>query len=178
MKKLFATFGLMVGILLAGCTTLNNLTPAQVQSIGIVITQTANQGAAYAIQKDADNAQYFQIAVATLDTFVLGTDLSPAALQTALANVTGNNQWVNLAIGAVVVAYDFSYQQYVAGQVNKSAVAVAWITAAETGFKQALAVDTGLRSGPPVVPYFVKVSGSTVEVDKAAVEDKVKDASK
>ncbi len=174
MKKLLTTFALVAGILIAGCTTLNNLTPEQVQSIGVVITQTANQGATYAIQKNAENSQYFQVAVASLDTFVLGTDLSPAALQNALANVTGHNQWVNLAVSAVVIAYDFSYQQYVAGQVNKSAVAVAWITAAKTGFKQALAVDT-LRAGRSVHPYFLTANDT---VDKAKVKARVTEASK
>jgi hypothetical protein len=163
--------------LLVGCTTLSNLTPGQISSIGLVLTQTADQGAVYAIQQDRNNAQYFKIANATIDTFLLGTDLSPASLQAALAKTTGTNQWVNLAISGVIVAYDVSYQQYIAGQVNSNAVAVAWIGAAEAGFKQALAqTGTGLRATRPSTPYFVKSDGKTL--DSAAIKAKVKAARK
>lgn len=179
MKKLFNLFA-VVGVvlsLLVGCTTLSNLTPAQIQSIGVVLTQTADQGAVYAIQQDRNTAQYFKIADATIDTFLLGTDLSPASLQAALAKTTGTNQWVNLAISGVIVAYDVSYQQYVAGQVNSNAVAVAWIGAVESGFKQALAqTGTGLRASRPSTPYFVKADGKTLDLD--AIKAKVKAARK
>lgn len=172
MKKLFTTFALVAGLLFAGCTSLG---PVQIETVAVVLTQTADQGAVYAIQKDHNNAQYFKIADATLDTFVTGTDLTPTSLQNALSKVTGTNQWVNLAVSAVVVAYDVSYKQYVVGKVNSNAVAVAWITAVETGFKQALA-ETGtdaLRAGKKVTPYFLTVDG---KLDKAAVESKVKAA--
>ena len=173
MKKflnLFAVVGIVVG-LLAGCSTIQNLTPAQIATVGVVITQTADTGAVYAIQQDHRNAQYFVLADSAIDTFVLGTDLSPAAFQAALDKVAGaTNQWVNLAIGGVVVAYDLALSKYVSGQLTNSVAAVAWVTAAETGFKQALAsTGTGLKVSKPVVPYFVKDG----KVDKAAIKAKL-----
>lgn len=182
MKKLlnvFASLGVALS-LLAGCATIQKLTPAQVNTIAVVITQTADQGALYAIQQDSRNASYFKLANATIDTFVLGTDLSPANLQAALATIPGaSNQWINLAVSAVVVAYDVSYQQYVADQLTNSPAAVVWITAVETGFRQALAqTGTALvkKGTQPTPPYFVKVDGKTL--DKAAVKAKVKAARK
>lgn len=172
MKKflnLFAFVGIVIG-LLAGCTTIQSLTPAQIATVGIVITQTADTGAVYAIQQDRKNAQYFVLANATLDTFVLGNDLSPAALQTALDKVIGTNQWVNLAIGGVVVAYDLAVSKYVSGQITNTPATVAWVTAAETGFKQALAsTGTGLKASRPEVPYFIKDG----KVDRDAIKAKL-----
>ena len=159
-----------------GCATITALTPAQIAQIGTAITEGADQGAVYAIQKDAANANYFKLADAVLDNFVLGTDLSPTALQTSLAKVTSTNQWVNLTVAAVVFAYDTEYQQYVSGQVSNNAAAVAWITAVETGFKEALAsTGTGLKAGKLAVPYFVKADGT---LDKAAIKARLKAARK
>ncbi len=175
MKKLLSLFTAVAVVLttLVGCTTIQNLTPQQVAQVGVVLTQTAQQGAVYAIQQDHKNAAYFQLANATIDTFVLGTDLSPASLQAALAKIPGaTNQWVGLAVSAAVVAYDVSYSQYVTSNVNSNAVAVAWITAVETGFKQALAQTGtgGVKAGKPTVPYFL----TDGKVDKAKITARVK----
>lgn len=175
MKKLLSLFTAVACAftLLVGCTTIRQLTPAQIDAVAVVITQTADQGALYAIQQDKRNASYFQLANASIDTFLLGSDLSPAALQAALAKVPGaSNQWVNLAVSGVVVAYDVSYQQYVTDIVKTNLAAVTWITAVETGFKQALAQsgNTTPRLGKPAVPYFVKDG----KVDKAVIAARVK----
>src|ERR1035437_7003200 len=98
MKKtinLFASLGIALG-LLVGCSTISGLTPAQITTVGVVITQVANTGATYAIQQDKNSAQYFVLADVAIDAFVLGGDLSSAGLQTALDKVAGTNQWVNL----------------------------------------------------------------------------------
>ena len=177
MKKtstILTSIGLALG-LLAGCSTIQGLTPTQISVVGVVITQTAATGAEYAIQQDKRNAQYFTLADVAIDNFVLGTDLSPAALQTALDKVIGTNQWVNLAIGGAVVAYDLAVSEYVTGQVTNSPAAVAWVKAVETGFKQALAsTGTGLKASPATVPYFVKDG----KVNKSAIKDKLKSATK
>jgi hypothetical protein len=173
MKKLFATFGLVVGILLAGCTTLNNLTPAQVAQIGTVITQVADEGAVYAIQQSPANKAYFVASIPVLDNFANGTDLSPTALQGALAGTSlATNQWVGLAITAVVTAYDVSYSQYISGQLTNAPYAKAWIVAVETGFKEA----TGVAASKTVAgtPAWV-VKG---KVDKAVITARVKAARK
>ena len=163
MKKLLKLFGLlgMVAILTSGCATINKLTPTQISTIGIVITDIANQGATYAIQKDVDNATYFKLVNTSLVNFLLGTDLSPEKLRLELSKITNTNQWIGLAVNGVVFAYDISYQQYVVGHITNTPAAVAWITAIETGFKQALkSTGTELRASKSVkvqtIPYFIK----------------------
>lgn len=175
MKKFFNTFAALGAALslLVGCATINALSPAQVAQIGIVITQVSNEGARYAIQQDGRNVAYFKAAIPILDNFANGTDLSPAALQMALSNTTlGTNQWVGLAITAVVVAYDVSYSQYISTQLTNAPAAKAWIVAVETGFKQATGV--ALSAGKLVTPTFV-VNG---KVNKAIIKARVKAAIK
>jgi hypothetical protein len=175
MKKLLNTFAAIGAALslLVGCATINSLTPAQVAQIGVVVTQVAKEGATYAIQQDTRNAAYFKAAIPVLDNFANGTDLSPAALQVALSNTTlGTNQWVSLAITAVVVTYDVSYSQYISGQLTNAPAAKAWIVAVETGFKQATGLSAPQRGLTPVNPI---VNG---KVDKAAIKAAVKRAVK
>jgi hypothetical protein len=171
MKKFlntFATLGAALS-LLVGCATINSLTPAQISQIGVVITQVADEGAIYAIQQSPSSKAYFVASIPVLDNFANGTDLSPSALQAALANTSlATNQWVNLAITAVITAYDFSYSQYISGQLTNVPAAKTWIVAVETGFKEA--TGTALVKGAaPVVPSFV-VNG---KVDKAAIKARV-----
>ena len=176
MKKLFVTIGLVVGILLAGCTTLNNLTPSQATQIGTVITQVADEGAVYAIQQSPSSKAYFVAAIQVLDNFANGTDLSPTALQGALAGTSlATNQWVGLAITAVVTAYDVSYSQYISGQLTNAPYAKVWIVSVETGFKEA----TGVAASKTIASKTVAGTPSWVvkgKVDKAVIKARVKAA--
>lgn len=162
-------------VALVGCATIAALTPAQVAKIGVVVTQVSKESAVYAIQQDARNAAYFKAAIPVIDNFANGTDLSPAALQVALSNTTlGTNQWVSLAISAVVVTYDVSYSQYISGQLTNSPAAKAWILAVETGFKQATGTTLQLAKSSKTPPDFI-VKG---KVDKAVIKARVNAALK
>jgi hypothetical protein len=177
-KKLSNMFG-TIGVILAvavGCATIAVLTPAQITTIGTVITQVSNQGAIYAIQQDSRNATYFKAANSVLDNFANGTDLTPSAFQAALANVPAStNQWVSLAITATITAYDISYSQYISGQVSNIPAAKIWILDVEEGFKQALAsTGTGLKIAKATPPDFIK-DGKVV---KSTIKAKVKAAGK
>jgi hypothetical protein len=174
--SLLAVIGISLG-LITGCNTISSLTPAQISTVGIVISQTSQTGAAYAIQQNKNNAQYFKDADLAINTLVLGDNLSPAALQAALGKVSGTNQLVNLAISGAVVAYDLALSQYVSGQFTNIPVAKAWITSVENGFNAALVSsgNVGLKAGEPLpVPYFIKDG----QVDKTAINDKIKSAGK
>jgi hypothetical protein len=174
MKKIlnsFAAIGAALS-LLVGCATINSLTSAQVAQIGVVVTQVADEGAVYAIQQSPANKAYFVASIPVLNNFANGTDLSPSALQAALANTSlATNPWVSLAITAVVTAYDVSYGQYISNQLTNTPAAKIWITDVELGFKEATgtALARGVR---PVVPSFV-VNG---KVDKAVITARVKAA--
>ena len=162
-------------LLVVGCATINALSSAQIAKIGSVVTQVADQGAVYAIHQGVDNALYFKAANTVIDNFANGTDLSPTALQAALAKVSGTNQWVGLAIAAVVTAYDYSYSTYISGQLTNAPAAKVWLLAAETGFKQALAsTGTGLKLQVAVPPDFI-VNG---KVSKTVIKAKIKAALK
>lgn len=175
MKKflnLFTAVGVALSILV-GCVTINSLTPAQVTAIGTVITQVSDEGALYAIQQDARNAVYFKATIPVLDNFVNGTDLSPAALQLALSNSSlATNQWVSLAITAVVTVYDTSYSQYISDQLTNAPAAKVWITAVELGFKEATGVTVRKGAKPVGIPSFI-VNG---KVSKSVIKSKVKAA--
>jgi len=157
LTKFFSTMLLSAAIFLAGCQTLN-VTPAQIDVAATLVEQAADQGASYAIHQNAANAQYFMLAETTLDTFVLGTDLSPAAFTAALNKVVPqtSNQWVSLGISAVTVAYDAAFSSYVTSAVNTNAVAKEFLVAAEDGIKMAL--------GQTNLVVFTQASGATVAV--------------
>ena len=171
MKKLSNLLGTLGLAFVVGCATIAALTPAQIATIGVVITQVANQGAVYAIQQDKNNAIYFKTAIPVLDNFANGTDLSPTALQIALAKVTQTNQWVNLAITAAVMAYDVSYSRYISDQLTNAPAAKAWIIAAETGFQQALAQtsSTSKKLAIAKLPFFYKNG----KVDKSVIKAEI-----
>lgn len=164
-------------LFVSGCATINALSSAQIAAIGAVITETADAGAVYAIQKDIKNANYFKLANPILENFANGTDLSPTALQTALNPIIGStNQWINLTITGVIAAYDISYGQYISGKLTNSPAAKAWILAVKTGFTQALVqTGTGLKFAKTkytLPPYFV-VNG---KVDKNLIKTRIKNA--
>ena len=139
LSKFFSTMLLSVAVFFAGCQTLN-LTPAQIDTAATIVEQAADQGASYAIHQSAANAQYFMLAETTIDTFVLGTDLSPAAFTAALNKVVPatSDQWLSLGISAVTVAYDAAFSSYVVSAVNTNTVAKEFLVAAEDGLKMAL----------------------------------------
>ena len=176
MNKTLKTLTTIVTSLLVGCSTIGNLTPSQVATVGTVITQASDEGAVYAIQQNKGNATYFVLADQVLDNFANGTDLSPTSLQIALAKIDGTNQLVNLAISGAVTAYDLSYSQYISNQLSNSPVAKVWILDVETGFKQALATTgTGLsKVSKPTTSRYVK-SGV---LDKATLAADIKAARK
>ena len=168
--KIFTVIGLSLGLIVAGCTT---LTPTKVKTIAVVVQQVSQQGASYAIQKDAKSATYFRVASAALDTFVIGNDLTPTAFQDALSGIQGaNNQWVQLGVSAVIIAYDVSYSQYVIGQVNSNTNAVILLNAVNNGFKLALGqtnVVPLLVKGSVVPPDFLKGDKVNKELIRAKV---------
>ena len=140
MKKLLNSIAALGAALslLVGCATINALTPVQIAQIGTVVTQVADEGALYAIQQSPSSKPYFVAAIPVLDNFANGTDLSPSALQAALAGTSlATNQWVSLAITAVVTVYDVSYSQDISNQLTNAPAAKIWITDVELGFKEA-----------------------------------------
>jgi len=176
MKKLFGLFaviGVAVGIFI-GCSTLSSLTPTQQAVIGQSITAIADSGAVYAIQQDKTSAGYFKLVDAVIDNFVIGTNLSPATLQSALSQVVGTNAWVGVAVNGAVIAYEVAAEQY--GSQVTNGIAIAWITDIETGFKEALQSTgtTGLKTALVVAPDFIKNG----KIDRDVIVQRIRTAGK
>jgi hypothetical protein len=175
MKKLSNLLGALGLSFVVGCATIAALTPAQIATIGTVITQVADQGAIYAIQQSPTSRAYFVATIPVLDNFANGTDLSPIALQAALGNTPyATNQWVGLVITATVTVYDVSYSQYISNELTNSPAAKSWIVAVETGFKQA--TGTALKGVSTAAPSFIVDGKVSRPVIKARVDAAVKAA--
>ena len=182
MKKtisLFATLALAIG-LFAGCTSPNgasSLTPSQVATVGVVVSQAANVGAVYAIQQNKDNAKYFVLADAAIDTLVVNSNASPTELENALSPIAGTNQLVNVAVSGALVAYDLTLSEYSITNAA-DADAIIWLGDIEVGFKQALASTgtTKLTVAHIDPPYYLKQVGSTFGVDTNAIKATVEEA--
>ena len=125
--------------LLTGCGT-TGITPTQINAAAGLLKTGSTIGASYAIQQNTNNVKWFELADTTIDTFVLGTDLSPLAFENALNAVSPQlqNQWIQLALDGVIVAYDSTYSQYVISNVNSNAVAKQFLTAIADGFDVAI----------------------------------------
>ena len=165
--KIFGVVGLALSLFVAGCTTLS---VDKVKTIAVVVQQTSQQAASYAIQQDARNATYFKLASTSIDHFVVGNDLSPTAFQNALSQVQGmDNQWVSLGVSAVVVTYDVAYSQYVIGQVNSQTNAVILLNAVNNGFKVALGQTNVVPLLARQAPDFLKGNKVDKELLRARV---------
>ena len=140
---LLSVLGLSGILMFTGCTSTSTGT---LNAAAAILQAGAMKGAEYAIQKNTNNAKWFELADTTIDTFLLGTDLTPEAFNASLESVAPQvqNQWIQLGIDVVEVGYQASYGQYVIGQVNSNAYAKILLTAVGNGFDQAISNTTSI----------------------------------
>lgn len=135
-------FVITSGVVGSGCTTATGtVDPATINATAVVLRGAARDGAVIAIQNDAANRKYFELATGVIGTFLTGKDYTPGALQTALMKLDIpqlNNQWVQIGLGTVIDLYQLYYGQYVKSTVNGNEAAAAFLTAVQDGFNQAL----------------------------------------
>lgn len=145
-------------LFLTGCGT-TGVTPTQITAAAGLLKTGSVIGASYAIQQNTNNVKWFVLADNTIDTFLLGTDLSPVAFEQSLSAVSPDlqNQWVQLALDGVIIAYDSTYSQYVISNVNSNAVARQFLTAISDGFEIAIT-----NSAPHTVTLKVGAAKSPV----------------
>lgn len=121
--------------------------PVVINSIAVVLRGAARSGAVVAINDNADNAKYFQLAATAIGQFATGKDVSPGAFQAALMSVgIPDNQWVKLGVGTVIDLYQFYYGNYVKDAVANNAYAKAFLAAVEDGFNEALGNPVSARA--------------------------------
>lgn len=123
-----------------GTNTTTVITPQTLQDASIILKSAARDASALAIDSNQDNKKYVTLAVATMDTFLVGNDYTPGALAKALAGVIKQVQdvRVNLAINAVTDLYEIFYGRYVKNQIASNPTAILFITALRDGASQGL----------------------------------------
>lgn len=113
-----------------------------IQDAAVIVKGAAREAAGLAIAKDAGNAKFVNLAVTTLDTFLVGKDYTPGALTSALGPVLKEAQdaKVRLAVNAVADLYQIFYGRYAKSQIAQNETAALFLTALRDGASQALPV--------------------------------------
>jgi hypothetical protein len=129
----------------SGCATAGGPTVDQqtIADSAIILKGAARSASALAIQKDVKNKQYVQLAVTTLETFVVGTDYTPGALTQALSPMIKdlNKVEISLAVNTVLDLYNIYYGRYVKGKIAGNETAVLFLTALHDGAKEGIAIS-------------------------------------
>jgi len=141
-KILFVLAGLISLGFLTGCATTNGTGVDQqtLNDSAIILRNAARNASALAISKKDDNKKYVQLAVATLDTFLVGNDYTPGALTKALEPLIKEVKTVevNLAINTVIDLYEVFYGRYVKSKVAANENALLFLKALRDGAQQGL----------------------------------------
>jgi hypothetical protein len=153
-KTFVSVLGLSVLLMSVGCVSPNPngggtvvtnapvLTPAQLEKSAVLLKGTVRAALVLVIDKNGTNATpYIVLSRDALTEFIGGTNYAPDALLKSLSALPPKalrKAEVQLAISTVVTAYEIYYGDYVRGQVNGNAVAVALLTAIRDGCADAL----------------------------------------
>lgn len=89
----------------------------------VLLRNASRNAAALAIQDNQDNRKYVVLAVAAIDTFLVGDNYTPGAFSDALKPVIEevNDVRISLAINTVTDLYDIFYGRYVKGKLAAAA---------------------------------------------------------
>lgn len=113
--------------LLTGCATTSTgqVDEQTIQDVAIALRSAARSASLLAVEDNADNVKYVQLAVTVLDQFLVGDDYTPGALVKALEPVLKdvNDAKIKIAINTVTDLYEAFYGRYVRGQVKANATA-------------------------------------------------------
>lgn len=164
MKKFFALTSVLALLALSvslttGCKTaptnpdgsvVTNAPPVidqqTLEAAAIVLRNTARNAAALAIAEKPENRKYVQLAVTSLDQFLVGTDYTPGELVKALAPVLKEvkDLKVALAVNTVTDLYDAFFGRYVKGRLATVANgnAILFLTNLRQGAAEALNLTT------------------------------------
>lgn len=159
MKKLFGillTTVLLVGMT-TGCATTGGtgdgpqIDQQTLNDASIILRNAARSAGALAIQDNPDAVKHVKLAVAVLDTFLVGDNYAPGELVKALEPVIKEVEDVKiaLAVNTVTDLYEVFFGRYVKGQVSGAANgnAALFLVALRDGAQQALDITT---PAPPV----------------------------
>lgn len=129
-----------------GATNAPVIDQQALESAAIVLRNAARNASAIAIQEKPENRKYVQLAVTSMDQFLVGSDYTPGALVEALKPVLKEVKDVKvaLAVNTVTDLYDAFFGRYVKGQIAGAANgnALLFLTNLRQGAAEALEITT------------------------------------
>lgn len=136
-----------------GTTTtniVNQVDPQTLANAAIILRSTARSAAVLGIQESPDAKKYIQLAVVTLDQFIVGTDYTPGALLEALQPVLKEvrEPLVALAINTSLDLYEVFWGRYVKNKIRANENAHLFLTSLRDGAKSALEISANTLSQP------------------------------
>lgn len=156
MKRLKVSLMVLLTCVLAGlftgCATTSTggkgivMDAQTIQDSAVILRNAARDAAALAIQQNPQNKPYVTLAVATLNTFLVGSDYTPGALTAALTPIVKQvkDVRISLAINTVTDVYEVFYGRYAKQQIAGNVTANLFLTALRDGAAQALTItDVG-----------------------------------
>jgi hypothetical protein len=162
-KQLLLIILAIAPMLFMGCATSGQgpvLTQQTLNDAAIVLEGAARGAAVLAIAKDAKNREYVQLAVAALDTFLVGDSYVPGDLVKALSPVVAkvNDPAVFLAVNTATDFYQAFYGRYVKGKVSENANAKMFLTALRDGAASALSAKISANDAEKAEKYIAQDS--------------------
>lgn len=143
----------VTALLLTGCSHLSSKpigaeTPAEAEARALqsredaarILKVATSAAAEVALQKDLDNRRHIELAVAILETFLIGTDYSPDALTKALAPVFKEvrDPAIELAIKFAGESYQIAYGRHAKNRIAQNQTAFLFLQAIRDGAKDSL----------------------------------------
>lgn len=154
MKKLIVSIALaaVVALGFTGCATTSGspgtkpaLTQEQLDKSAALLKGTVRSGLLLVIDKNGTNAQtYVCLAGDALNVVLGGTNYTPGNLESRLYALPASGlkkAEVQLAISAILTAYEIYYADYVAGKLEAQPVAFALLSAVRDGCVGACAMS-------------------------------------
>jgi len=154
MKKLITSFALAAVVVFGftGCTTTTGnqspaLTQEQLDKASILLKGSVRSGLLLVIDKNGDDAKdYVCLAGESLSTLLRGTNYTPGYLEKrlyALPTKELKKTEVQLAVSAILTAYEIYYGDYVAGRIDGNKTAYVLLSALRDGALGACAFSEG-----------------------------------
>lgn len=140
--KLFSLAALCLS--LTACGTLKPgapIDPKAIEKSAVVFRTAVGDSVILAKDRNAGSAAYFALGKTILDSFITGSDFSPATLRKALQAIPVKelqSAEARIAINTIAGLYEIYWGDYVRGQVAGNAIAVKLLTAARDGLVDGL----------------------------------------
>lgn len=116
------------------------ITAQTIQDSAVVLKNLARSTALLAMEKDAENRKYVNLAIAAMDTFLTGTNYTPGLLAATLEPVFKEvkDVKVQIALNTVTDLYEIYYGRYVKDKIAGNETARLLLTSLRDGGVEAI----------------------------------------